>query len=107
MFIGVVSDTHNNLLNIDKIIEIFNEKKVESVIHTGDITKARSLEKFSSLNCDFFAVYGNNDSNERLGGTISSSLHAITQGVPILKNYLKGARGRKKYLQDYNTNIIN
>ena len=64
MLLGVVSDTHNNLLNIDKIIEIFNEKKVESVIHTGDITKARSLEKFSSLNCDFFAVYGNNDRNE-------------------------------------------
>ena len=42
MLIGVVSDTHNNLLNIDKIIEIFNEKKVESVIHTGDITKAVS-----------------------------------------------------------------
>ena len=28
---------------------------------------------------------GNNDSNERLGGTISSSLHAITQGVQILR----------------------
>ena len=64
MIIGVVSDTHNNLLNIDKIISIFNEKKVESVIHTGDITKANSLEKFSSLNCDFFAVYGNNDRYE-------------------------------------------
>ena len=28
---------------------------------------------------------GKNDSNERLGGTISSSLHAITQGVQILR----------------------
>ena len=28
---------------------------------------------------------GNNDSKERLGGTISSSLHAVTQGVQILR----------------------
>ena len=28
---------------------------------------------------------GNNDSKERLGGTISSSLHAMTQGVQILR----------------------
>ena len=28
---------------------------------------------------------GNNDSKERLGGTISSSLHAMTQGIQILR----------------------
>ena len=28
---------------------------------------------------------GNNDSNERLGGTISSSLYAMTQGIQILR----------------------
>ena len=28
---------------------------------------------------------GNNDSKERLGGTISSSLHSMTQGVQILR----------------------
>ena len=28
---------------------------------------------------------GNNESKERLGGTISSSLHAVTQGVQILR----------------------
>jgi len=28
---------------------------------------------------------GNNDSKTRLGGTISSSLYAITQGVQILR----------------------
>ena len=83
MFIGVVSDTHNNLLNIDKIIEIFNEKKVESVIHTGDITKAHSLEKFSSLNCDFFAVYGNNDRNEFGLDKIAIDCNFIIQDPPM------------------------
>ena len=37
MLLGIVGDTHNNLRNIEKICEIFNSKKVDLVIHTGDI----------------------------------------------------------------------
>ena len=47
MKIGVVSDTHNNLKNIEIIINLFNDEKVPLVIHTGDIANANSLEKFS------------------------------------------------------------
>ena len=65
MLIGVVSDTHNNLKNIDTIISIFNNKKVDLVIHTGDITNSRSLKRFSNLSCDLFGVYGNNDREEK------------------------------------------
>ena len=64
MVIGIVSDTHNNLKNIDKIITLFNQIKVDLVIHTGDITNMISLKKFSSLNCKMFGVFGNNDRNE-------------------------------------------
>ena len=61
MFIGVISDTHNNVKNIDKIIRLFNDEKVDLVIHTGDITKAETLKKFNSLNCPLTGVFGNND----------------------------------------------
>ena len=64
MLVGVVSDTHNNLKNIKTIISLFNDKKVDLVVHTGDITTAKSLEEFSSLNCELFLVYGNNDREE-------------------------------------------
>ena len=64
MQIGVVSDTHNNLKNIDKIISLFNEENVRFVIHTGDIASAKSLERFSNLQCELIGVYGNNDRNE-------------------------------------------
>ena len=64
MLIGVVSDTHNNLKNIDQIISLFNEKEIKLVIHTGDIANARSLDKFSKLNANLIGVYGNNDRNE-------------------------------------------
>ena len=65
MLLGVVSDTHNNSKNIDTIISLFNKKNVNLVIHTGDITNAKSLKKFSKLNCNLIGVYGNNDRNEK------------------------------------------
>lgn len=64
MLIGVVSDTHNNFKNIDKIISLFNEEKVPFVIHTGDIANANSLEKFTKLDSKLIGVYGNNDREE-------------------------------------------
>ena len=64
MLVGVVSDTHNNLKNIEKIISLFNNEEISLVIHTGDIANSKSLEKFSALNADLIGVYGNNDRNE-------------------------------------------
>ena len=61
MIVGVVSDTHNNIKNIKKIIDLFNETQVELVIHTGDISKAETLKIFSELNAPLVGVYGNND----------------------------------------------
>ena len=65
MILGVVSDTHNRVPNVEEIIDIFNFKKVDKVIHTGDITQATTLEKFSRLNCSLLAVFGNNDLKEK------------------------------------------
>ena len=64
MILGVVGDTHNRVSNVEKIIDIFNEKKVDKVIHTGDITQAKTLRRFSRLNCPLIGVYGNNDLEE-------------------------------------------
>ena len=65
MILGVVGDTHNRISNVEKIIDIFNEKNVDKVIHTGDITQAKTLSRFSRLNCPLIGVYGNNDLEEK------------------------------------------
>ena len=65
MIVGIVGDTHNNLKNISKICEIFNEEKVDLVIHTGDITLPKSLKAFEKLNCKLTGVFGNNDLEEK------------------------------------------
>ena len=64
MILGVVSDTHNHVSNVDRIIDIFNSKKVDKVIHTGDITQAKTLARFSRLSCSLLGVFGNNDLKE-------------------------------------------
>ena len=63
--IGVVSDTHNNLSNVTRIVEIFNAARVDRVVHTGDITQAKTLEVLARLDAPLVGVYGNNDVGER------------------------------------------
>jgi putative phosphoesterase len=61
MRIGIVSDTHNHLRNVNRIVELFAGAKVDRVVHTGDITQAKTLEPFAGLDAPLFGVYGNND----------------------------------------------
>lgn len=65
MLIGVTGDTHNNLKNISKICNIFNEIKPSFVIHTGDITLPKSIKAFSKLKMPLIGVFGNNDEGEK------------------------------------------
>ena len=61
MRIGIVSDTHNNLRNVTRIVGLFEAAGVDRVVHTGDITQAKTLEPFDALAAPFHGVYGNND----------------------------------------------
>lgn len=65
MRIGVISDTHNHLPNVARIVALLNAAGVERVIHTGDITQAATLEVLARLDAPLLGVYGNNDAGER------------------------------------------
>ena len=67
MLIGVTGDTHNNLKNISKICDLFNQANPSLVIHTGDITLPKSLAAFSKLKMPLVGVFGNNDEFEKEG----------------------------------------
>jgi len=61
MRIGIVSDTHNHLANCFRIVELFNGAGVERVVHTGDITQAKTLHALAGLDAPVSGVFGNND----------------------------------------------
>ena len=89
MLIGVVSDTHNNLKNRRKIIEIFNNLEVSLTVHTGDITNKNSLNEFSNLNCQLVGVYGNNDRNELGLHEVATKNNFSFQEPPYILNLNK------------------
>jgi len=63
--IGIVSDTHDHMSNIAKIVEIFNREQVELVIHCGDIVSPFAARHFEGLKARMVAVYGNNDGEHK------------------------------------------
>jgi len=84
MRIGVVSDTHNHLGNVARIVELFRAAGVARVVHTGDITQAKTLEVFARLGVPLFGVYGNNDL-ERPSLVAAAARHGITLADPPLR----------------------
>ena len=82
MKIGIVSDTHNNLRNVGRIVELFNESGVDRVIHTGDITQAKTLDVFARLTMPMYGVYGNNDEGEREALEAAVIAHGFTFQEP-------------------------
>lgn len=62
--IGIISDTHDNVPNILKAVEIFKKNKVEFVIHCGDVVAPGTIKFFEGLNMKF--VFGNCDGDRTL-----------------------------------------
>ena len=83
MRIGIVSDTHNNLKNVRKIVQLFNDHAVERVIHTGDISQAKPLNVCAGLAAPLFGVFGNND-QEREALESAIAQHGFTFQDPPL-----------------------
>ena len=61
--IGVISDTHDDVENTEKAIDIFNTLKVDHIFHAGDYVYPGMISLFKKLNKEtkFYGVRGNND----------------------------------------------
>jgi len=64
MKIGIISDTHDDVANTRKAVEIFEKNKVGLVIHCGDYVfppLVKEFEKLTKQGIEFVGVLGNND----------------------------------------------
>jgi uncharacterized protein len=66
MLIGAISDSHDNLPQIEKAVKILNEQKVGLVLHAGDYVAGFVIPKLAQLNCKVIGVFGNNDGDHEL-----------------------------------------
>lgn len=64
MIVGIISDTHDNLVGLQKAIQIFKDHSIELLIHCGDWVSPFTLEFFDrqmkDLNIPLKSVVGNN-----------------------------------------------
>jgi len=68
MKIGIISDTHDDVNNINKAIDIFQDNNVEIVFHAGDIISPPMIREFQRLtenSVKLFGVLGNNDGEKK------------------------------------------
>jgi len=61
MKIGILSDSHDNLIKLDHAVKFFNRHKVDFVFHAGDFVAPFAVLKMKELEANWAGVYGNND----------------------------------------------
>jgi uncharacterized protein len=76
MLIGVMSDTHDNIVQTKKAISLFNSRGVEHVLHAGDFISPFMIDSFRDLAAPLTGIFGNNDGDrvllERKSGLLPS-----------------------------------
>ena len=105
MLIGAVSDSHDNLPQIEKAVKYLNAQNVELVLHAGDYVAGFVIPKFKQLNCKLIGVFGNNDGDhellkKRFSETTNCTIHDRFAAVTV-DNY------RRALLHGEETDLLN
>jgi len=82
--IGVVSDTHDNIDAVERIVDAFDERGIEKVVHCGDFIAPPVVPYFDGF--ELHGVLGNNDGEvdglrsafNGIGGTLHGRFADIT-----------------------------
>jgi uncharacterized protein len=66
MRIGIISDTHDDIENVQRAIDLFGREEVKLIIHAGDFVFPGVIDEFKNLknmqpDINIIGVLGNND----------------------------------------------
>lgn len=61
LIVGIISDTHDNLVAKTKTVDVFKKREVERVLHAGDYNAPFTAVPFVGLDVKFVSVFGNVD----------------------------------------------
>lgn len=61
MLVGIFSDTHDNVTWINRAIELFGRRRVELVLHAGDICSPFAARAIKSVDVPLHIILGNNE----------------------------------------------
>ena len=92
MKIGIISDSHDNVPNVQSAVSYFNSLSVGAVLHCGDFVSPFSLLPFTELECEkLYLVFGNND-GEKHGIKELAQENGWTIGTPPMELELHGRK---------------
>ena len=66
MKIGIISDVHDNWINLEKVVSVFNEEGFKYIFMAGDLISPSGLELLAAFKGDAYLVFGNNE-GEKVG----------------------------------------
>jgi uncharacterized protein len=59
--VGIISDSHDNMITLQKAVDLFKQRNVDMVIHAGDLVAPFTAKILKQLECPLVIVFGNND----------------------------------------------
>jgi len=84
MIITVMSDSHDNIWNLRKALEIIKGENAELIIHCGDFVAPFMFKELETAKVPVHGVFGNNDGDQYLLTQLSlTELKNITLHGPI------------------------
>lgn len=61
MLLGIMGDSHDHLVNLEKAVQEMNERCVDLVLHTGDFISPFTIPALAKCDSGVIGVFGNND----------------------------------------------
>ena len=89
MKIAVMSDSHDNIWNLKKALDIIQKSETSMIIHCGDFVAPFMLKELNDPGIPVHGVFGNNDGDQYLLTTLSLTtlsnitLHSLVGQIEI------------------------
>ncbi len=83
MLIGICSDSHDHVENLEKATAVFKERNVDKIIHAGDYCSPFTIPLFEGLPLE--GIFGNNDGDrytlmkkfDEIGAQLHGDFHSF------------------------------
>jgi hypothetical protein len=92
MLVGVMSDTHDDILQTKKAVSRFNRENVEHVLHAGDFVSPFMIDTLKELTAPLTGVFGNNDGDRPLLEKKSAAFPTLKIGGTFVRINVGGMR---------------
>lgn len=100
MLIGVLSDTHDNLHMVARAVEVFNERKVDQVLHAGDLVSPFVDRALKGLEAPLLFIFGNNEGEVMYIMQLLSRIAEVKQ-APVIREF----GGKKLHLSHFHHDV--